>query len=184
MGPPLLGGEEGWNVRNRLTILSLLSSSLPLVLPLSNNRSSKISSEVLKKSTKLDLQTDSSNLSAWSILRGKPSIRNRPKPLDHPGAEGGEDKVSVMAFSSSCDGMLTGDVRMFFFFLTCLDGNLHRDDFALCNILGDHRTVPGSFTGPLCSKKITSCFPPNNSISKAHYQMQGKCRENAKCDMD
>lgn len=42
---------------------------------------------------------------------------------------------------------------------TCLDGNLHRDDLALRNILGDHRTVPGSFTRSLRSEKITSCFP-------------------------
>lgn len=35
-------------------------------------------------------------------------MRNRPKPLDHPRAEGGEDNVSVMAFSRSCDGMLNG----------------------------------------------------------------------------
>lgn len=92
-------------------------------------------------------------------------MRNRPKPLDHPGAEGGEDNVSVMAFSSSCDGMLNGKQGagerhvLCFEKVTCLDGNLHRNDFALCNILGDHRTVHGSFTRSFCSEKITSCFP-------------------------
>lgn len=51
---------------------------------------------------------------------------------------------------------------------TCLDGNLHRDDLALRNILGDHRTVPGSFTRSLRSEKITSCFP-KHPVNQAHY---------------
>lgn len=85
-------------------------------------------------------------------------MRNRPKPLDHPAAEGGDANVSVIAFSSSCRGMLTGS-RKRCFKVTCLDGNLHRNDFALCDILGDHRTVHGSFTRSFCSEKITSCFP-------------------------
>lgn len=55
---------------------------------------------------------------------------------------------------------------MLCFDVTCLDGNLHRDDFALCNILGDHRTVPGTFTRPLCPEKITSWFPKQTLLAK------------------
>jgi hypothetical protein len=58
-------------------MLSLLSSALPLVLPLSSSRTSMTSSEQEKKMTAAEGQTDASNLRAWSIFRGKPSTRNR-----------------------------------------------------------------------------------------------------------
>lgn len=70
-------------------------------------------------------------------------MRNRPKPLDHPEAEGGEERVSVMAFSRSCRECFNrrrGENRNLLW-VTCLDGNLHRDDLTLSNVLGDHRTI-------------------------------------------
>lgn len=72
--------------------------------------------------------------------------------------------------SQAAGGYVNGECfksGMLCFDVTCLDGNLHRDDFALCNILGDHRTVPGTFTRPLCPEKITSWFPKQTLLAKA-----------------
>lgn len=52
--------------------------------------------------------TDSSNLIAWSIFLGNPSIKNRPLPScharesgDEASKDGGELRMSRIAFSSS-----------------------------------------------------------------------------------
>lgn len=88
--------------RNLFTMLSLLSSSLPLVCALSINLSNMTSSGQLKNNTDVLSQTERSNSIAWSIFRGKPSIKKRPWPFVHPGEEeGGAAREARMAFSSS-----------------------------------------------------------------------------------
>jgi hypothetical protein len=119
--------------RNRLRMLSLLSSSRPEVLARSMSRSSITSSVQLKNKMNVDSQTCVSNVTAWSIFRGNPSIKNRPRPASQPalaeepaGTGGSFDRASRMAFSRSCKDVSAGVGRM-------QDGSTHLDCYFLGN---------------------------------------------------
>ncbi len=58
----------------RFLMLSMLSSARPEVFPRLSSRSCRTSSGQSKNRVKAEGQTDSSNLRAWSILRGKPVV--------------------------------------------------------------------------------------------------------------
>jgi len=63
-------------VSNLFLIVSILSSALPEVFPLSNKRASNTSGGQLKYKTDLTSPILSSNALAWSSVLGKPSIKN------------------------------------------------------------------------------------------------------------